>query len=159
MACHLHRSIYFPRIHEFLANLMRVTPIIVVPTSRETRETKLPWYSEFMNGRDVTSFALVKKFPRSVLWAPPNCDKRERDRETWIARGRRNLDRDACRFKQIDAQINNNKKYEWVYLYLYKENLSASSLNNFCAHLMINHRVVSADEIKSSKAVRGCPRI
>jgi len=28
--------------NEFLSNLMRVTPIIVVPTSRETRETKLP---------------------------------------------------------------------------------------------------------------------
>jgi len=50
VACRLHRSICFPRTHEFLSNLMRVTPIIVVPTSRETRETKLPWYPEFMNG-------------------------------------------------------------------------------------------------------------
>lgn len=82
---------------------MRVTPIIVVPASRETRETKLPWYSEFVNG--PTTY-LVSRSLRNFREA--SCEQRqaatkEKERNLNYARGRANLDRYACRFLYVDT--------------------------------------------------------
>jgi len=93
VACHLHRFICFPRMREFLANLIRVTPIIVVPTSRNSRNEIAVILGIYEWTDDIPSFALVKKFPRTVLWTSPSSLRRERKRKrdlNWSARCRVN---------------------------------------------------------------------
>lgn len=94
----------FPRTHEFLSNLMRVhSNYSRAHYSRETRETKLPWYPEFMNG--PTTY-LVSRSLRHFRETPELAAARKRERE----RGRK---RARERERKIKAWIRRDVA-EWI---------------------------------------------